>query len=127
MKFNEGPLNPRELNESDETKHMRWIEEHKQFVGSGKFDAIPKTEIKVGDIVAIREDNLQYQVYEILGDTILVGYDKPIEVRKKVSKNDVRSGEGYGNAFLAYKGAGHLQVEVDGKKIRGSQNKSGSN
>ena len=128
MKFNEGQFNnPGELNETEEAKRIRWAEEHKQFVDSGKFDEIPRVEIKVGDIVAVRGDNLQYRVYDLTGDHVLVGYDEPKKVRKEVPANDVRLGEDYGNAFLSYKGEGHLQIKIEGNKIMWSQNENRNN
>ena len=61
--------------QSNESNKDSWIAEHNSLVESGGFDAIPIRPIKVGDMVAIRENNLIHQVFEVRDNEAVVGYD----------------------------------------------------
>lgn len=102
--------------ESEEAKQERWKAEHTHLVESGKFDAPPRRPIKVGDMVAIKENNLIYQVYEVQETEAVVGYDLDDEhVRKTVPLNDIRDGAAYQNALLEQRGLGHIyKTTVEG-------------
>lgn len=92
---------------------------HRQLVTRGLFDAIPQTELSVGQPVAIRQTDKLYQVIEVdnqLG-RVVVGYDREDEqIRYTLPDEDVRDAEGYSNAYMKFLGIGkefHLTAEKD--------------
>ena len=118
----ESPKNfPKNKNNSDAGKEAEWLTEHKQFVDSGRFDAIPVKPIMVGDMVATRGDNLIYEVYQVNATEAIIGYDPQGKksIRKTVPLDDIRDGEGYQNALLGQRGLGHvLEIKVKGRKSK---------
>lgn len=99
-------------------KHERWAEEHKQLVESGEFDKLPQPSIQPGDVVAVKNNHLIHEVFDVVGDTVIVGYNKKDgeEVRDTLLISDVRGAEDYQNLLIKNKGIGHLRrVTVKGK------------
>jgi hypothetical protein len=96
----------------------RWAQEHINFVHSGEFDKIPPpTTLTPGDIVAIRANDLKHQVYDVIGDKVIVGYDKDeVAVRLILSIADIKEAGAFQTALLKFKGIHNRKVEVEGTR-----------
>lgn len=105
-----------ERDETKEDKQKRWEREHRELVDSGEFDNLPKPSITPGDVVAVRNNNLIHQVYDVIGNSVIVGYDKSDgeEVREIVSIDDIKGAKDYQNLLLRKRGLGkQLGVTVE--------------
>lgn len=107
-------------------RENRYLLQHKQFVARGLFEAIPQTEIKVGQAVTIRHNPKLYEVFEVdeeLGMAI-VGYNR--EGKRAwlaLALEDVRDAEKYANALAKFLGRGKevqisLQLKESGAVMR---------
>lgn len=94
----------------------RWVQEHTDFVNSGEFDKIPPpSTLAPGDIVAIRANDLIHQVYDVISDQVIVGYDKDEEqVRLTLPLADIKEAGAFQTALLKFKGVHNGKVMVDG-------------
>ncbi|MFC1625967.1 hypothetical protein ACFL1Q_02925 [Patescibacteria group bacterium] len=107
--------------ESTVEKHEQWEKEHRQLVESGEFDKLPQPSIKPRDVVAVRKNGLIHEVFDVTGDSILVGYNKKNgeEIRDVLPISDVKGAEEYQNLLIRNRGMGHLRrVTVEGRTAR---------
>jgi hypothetical protein len=106
--------------EGEAERLKRFLDEHKRLVESGMFDELPQPSLEPGDIVAVRANNIIHQVYDVVGDTAVVGFDRQkgdqVErVRESVPIADVKSAEDYQNLIFRSRGlGGAYYVTVEG-------------
>lgn len=82
----------------DKKTHTITLRQHLKNVRSGKFDEVPsRRPFRVGDLVAIKTDNLAYVLYKVSTTYLLVGFDKAggKKIRKTVKRQNARLVQDY--------------------------------
>jgi hypothetical protein len=108
-----------EFNESLPTRDFEGLwANHLMVLSSGLIDNLPRFECNVGDLVAIKQYPVVFEVKDVSDEDVVVGYENDNEnVLLKVLPDDIIDPVAYSNASFEVSGSSDRVLEIDGGNL----------